>query len=85
VIKAVLGKAVLPDDHPYTTGGIGLLGTLPSQQAMEQCDALLIVGSSFPYIEYYPQPGKARGADDCASRPADRCCRRRRRLRDAAR
>jgi pyruvate dehydrogenase (quinone) len=61
VIKALLGKAVLPDDHPYTTGGIGILGTRPSQEAMEQCDALLIVGSTFPYVEYYPKPGQARG------------------------
>src|SRR3954451_4394558 len=61
VIKALLGKTVLPDDHPYTTGGIGMLGTRPSQEAMEQCDALLIVGSTFPYVEYYPKPGQARG------------------------
>jgi len=61
VAKALLGKAVLPDDHPHTTGGIGILGTLPSQEAMEQCDALLIVGSTFPYVEYYPKPGQARG------------------------
>lgn len=61
VIKALLGKTVLPDDHPYTTGGIGMLGTRPSQEALEQCDALLIVGSTFPYIEYYPKPGQARG------------------------
>jgi pyruvate dehydrogenase (quinone) len=60
VAKALLGKAVLPDDHPFTTGGIGILGTLPSQEAMEQCDALLIVGSTFPYVEYYPKPGQAR-------------------------
>lgn len=60
VIKALLGKAVLPDDHDYTTGGIGILGTRPSQEAMELCDALLIVGSTFPYIEYYPKPGQAR-------------------------
>ena len=60
VAKALLGKAVLPDDHPHTTGGIGILGTLPSQEAMEQCDALLIVGSTFPYIEYYPKPGRAK-------------------------
>jgi pyruvate dehydrogenase (quinone) len=60
IAKALLGKAVLPDDHPYTTGGIGLLGTLASQEVMEQCDALLIVGSTFPYIEYYPQPGQAK-------------------------
>lgn len=63
---AMLGKAVLPDDHPYTTGGIGILGTLASQEAMESCDAVLIVGSTFPYIEYYPQPGQARGVQiDC--------------------
>ncbi|MGI6852771.1 thiamine pyrophosphate-dependent enzyme [Mesorhizobium sp. 1B3] len=61
VAKALLGKAVLPDDHPHGTGGIGILGTEPSQQALQQCDALLIVGSTFPYIEYYPEPGKARG------------------------
>jgi pyruvate dehydrogenase (quinone) len=61
VIKALLGKAVLPDDSPYTTGGIGLLGTRPSQEAMEDCDTLFIVGSSFPYIEFLPKPGQARG------------------------
>ncbi len=61
VVKPLLGKAVLPDDSPYTTGGIGLLGTSASQEAMEHCDALLIVGSSFPYIDYYPKPGQARG------------------------
>ncbi|WP_065752748.1 thiamine pyrophosphate-dependent enzyme [Bradyrhizobium paxllaeri] len=61
VAKALLGKAVLPDDHPLTTGGIGILGTLPSQELMESCDALLIVGSTFPYVEYYPKPGQARG------------------------
>jgi pyruvate dehydrogenase (quinone) len=61
VIKALLGKAVLPDDSPYTTGTIGLLGTEPSQDAMEACDTLFIVGSSFPYIEFLPKPGDARG------------------------
>jgi pyruvate dehydrogenase (quinone) len=60
VAKALLGKAALPDDSPYTTGGTGLLGTAPSQDALEGCDTILIVGSSFPYIEYYPKPGKAR-------------------------
>ncbi len=60
VIKALLGKGALPDDHPHVTGGIGLLGTRPSQEALEECDALLIVGSSFPYIEFYPKPGQAR-------------------------
>jgi pyruvate dehydrogenase (quinone)/pyruvate oxidase len=61
IIKALLGKAAVPDDSPYTTGGIGLLGTKPSQEALEECDTLLIVGSSFPYIEFLPKPGKARG------------------------
>lgn len=60
IIKALLGKAAVPDDSPYTTGGIGLLGTLPSQKALEECDTLLIVGSSFPYIEFMPKPGQAR-------------------------
>ena len=61
IVKALLGKAAVPDDSPYTTGGIGLLGTKPSQTALEECDTLLIVGSSFPYIEFMPKPGKARG------------------------
>src|SRR5207244_3586390 len=60
VIKAMLGKAAIPDDSPYCTGGIGLVGTRPSQTAMEECDTLLIIGSSFPYIEFYPKPGQAR-------------------------
>ena len=60
VIKPLLGKGCLPDDHPYCTGGAGLLGTRPSQDALEGCDTLLIVGSSFPYIEFYPKPGQAR-------------------------
>lgn len=60
IIKALLGKAAVPDDSPYTTGTIGVLGTQPSQEAFETCDTLLIVGSAFPYIEYYPKPGQAR-------------------------
>jgi pyruvate dehydrogenase (quinone) len=60
VAEALLGKGVLPDDHPHCTGGVGLLGTRPSQDAIEGCDTLIIVGSSFPYIEYYPKPGQAR-------------------------
>ena len=59
IIKPLLGKACVPDTSPYTTGGIGLIGTLPSQEALEQCDTLIIVGSSFPYMEYYPKPGQA--------------------------
>ncbi len=61
IIKALLGKAAVADDSPYTTGGIGLLGTRPSQEAMEECDTLLIVGSSFPYIEFMPKPNQAKG------------------------
>jgi pyruvate dehydrogenase (quinone)/pyruvate oxidase len=61
IVKALLGKGAVPDDSPYTTGSIGLLGTRPSQVAMESCDTLLIVGSSFPYIEFLPKPGQARG------------------------
>jgi pyruvate dehydrogenase (quinone) len=60
IIKALLGKAVVPDDSPYTTGGIGLLGTTPSQEAMQECDTLIIAGSSLPYIEFYPKPGQAK-------------------------
>ncbi|HEV2616158.1 MAG TPA: thiamine pyrophosphate-dependent enzyme, partial [Candidatus Acidoferrales bacterium] len=59
IVKALLGKSVVPDDCPYTTGGVGLLGTKASQDALEGCDTLLIAGSSFPYIEFYPAPGKA--------------------------
>jgi pyruvate dehydrogenase (quinone) len=60
IIKALLGKAAVPDDSPYTTGGIGLLGTAPSQDAMQECDTLIIAGSSFPYLEFYPKPGSAK-------------------------
>lgn len=61
VAKALLGKAVLPDDLPYVTGSIGLLGTQASWEMMDQCDTLLMIGSSFPYAEYLPEPGQARG------------------------
>jgi len=61
IIKPLLGKATVPDDSPYTTGGIGLLGTRPSQDAIEECDTLFMVGTSFPYIEFLPKPDKARG------------------------
>ncbi len=61
IVKALLGKSAVPDTSPYTTGSIGLLGTRPSQEAMEECDTLLIVGSTMPYIEFYPRPGRARG------------------------
>src|SRR5579863_4843506 len=60
IIKALLGKAAVPDDSPYTTGGIGLLGTEPSQDALEDCDTLFIIGSSFPYVEFLPKPGSVK-------------------------
>ena len=60
IVKALLGKSAVPDDSPFTTGSVGLLGTKPSQEALENCDTLLMVGTSFPYIEFLPKPGKAR-------------------------
>jgi pyruvate dehydrogenase (quinone) len=59
--KALLGKAVLPDDLPWVTGSIGLLGTEPSYKLMTECDTLLMIGSGFPYSEFLPEEGKARG------------------------
>jgi pyruvate dehydrogenase (quinone)/pyruvate oxidase len=59
IVKAQLGKDCVPDDSPYTTGAIALVGTRPSEEALEQCDALIIVGSTMPYIEFYPSPGQA--------------------------
>jgi pyruvate dehydrogenase (quinone) len=60
VAKALLGKAAVPDDYPFVTGAIGLLGTKPSWDLMTGCDTLLVVGSSFPYSEFLPKPGQAR-------------------------
>src|SRR5205085_4658477 len=66
IAKPLLGKACVPDDSPYTTGSVGLLGTAPSQEALENCETLFMVGTSFPYIEYFPKPGKVRGIQlDC--------------------
>ena len=59
--KALLGKAVLPDDLPWVTGTIGLLGTRPSNDMMRECDTLLMIGSTFPYGEFLPKEGQARG------------------------
>ena len=61
VVKALLGKAVIPDDHPVCIGGLGLLGTEPATDSMNEADTLLMVGTSFPYIDYLPKPGQARG------------------------
>lgn len=80
VAKALLGKSVLPDDIPWVTGTIGLLGTKPSWDMMKECDTFLMVGSGFPYSEFLPKPGQARGVQiDIKSRqlglryPMDMC------------
>src|SRR6202012_2199768 len=61
VAKALLGKAVLPDDLSFVTGSIGLLGTKPSYDLMMECDTLLLIGTSFPYSEFLPKEDHARG------------------------
>src|SRR5207237_8064670 len=58
ILKALLGKAAVPDDSPYTTGGIGLLGTAPSQDAMQECDTLIIAGSSLPISSSNRKPSR---------------------------
>jgi pyruvate dehydrogenase (quinone)/pyruvate oxidase len=70
IVKAMLGKDCVPDTSPYTTGGYALVGTRPSQEALKGCDAILIVGSSSPYIEFLPEPGQAAGVqiDDVPER-----------------
>ena len=70
IIKALLGKAVIPDEHPLSLGGLGLLGTTPAQNAAENCDAIFLVGTSFPYMEFLPKPDQAKGVqiDDQADR-----------------
>lgn len=60
IVKTLPGKMVVPDDHPLTTGGLGLLGTKPSEELMEQCDTLLMVGTSFPYSTHLPSPGQVK-------------------------
>jgi thiamine pyrophosphate-dependent acetolactate synthase large subunit-like protein len=61
IVKPLLGKATVPDDSAFTTGGIGLLGTAPSEVAMEEADTLLMIGTSFPYMEFYPKHDRCRG------------------------
>jgi len=58
IVKSLLGKAVVPDDHPLTTGGLGLLGTRPSEDAMDGCDALLMVGTNYPYTAFLPEKAR---------------------------
>jgi pyruvate dehydrogenase (quinone) len=60
IVKTLSGKAVVPDDSPYTTGGIGLLGTRPSEELMDEIDTLLMVGTNFPYTAHLPAPGKVK-------------------------
>jgi pyruvate dehydrogenase (quinone) len=62
VVKTLSGKAVIPDDSPYTTGGIGLLGTKPSEELMEDIDTLFMIGTNFPYTQHLPAPGKVKVA-----------------------
>ena len=70
IVKALLGKGAVPDLHPYCMGGLGLLGTGPSVEAIDDCDCIFLIGTSFPYVEYLPKPDKARGIqiDDKADR-----------------
>jgi pyruvate dehydrogenase (quinone) len=60
VVKSLSGKAAVPDRHPLVTGGVGLLGTRPSAEALEECDTLFMVGTNFPYTKHLPEPGNAR-------------------------
>jgi pyruvate dehydrogenase (quinone) len=60
IVKTLPGKAAVPDDHPFTTGGLGLLGTKPSEAVIHECDTLLLVGTNFPYTAHLPEPGQAR-------------------------
>ncbi len=60
IVKPLLGKAAVPDDSPFTTGGVGLLGTRPSWDVIEGCDTLFMIGTSFPYLEFMPKPEQAR-------------------------
>jgi pyruvate dehydrogenase (quinone)/pyruvate oxidase len=60
IIKSLLGKMVVPDDSPYTTGGLGLLGTAPSEELVEDIDTLLMLGTDFPYTKFLPEPGKVK-------------------------
>ena len=79
IVKTLPGKAVVPDDHPLTAGGIGLLGTAPAIDAMEGCDTLFMVGTNFPYTKYLPEPGQCKvvqieaDPDTCRKPHCNRC------------
>ena len=68
VITALLGKGAVPGDVPYHTQQLGLLGSKPSYDMMQDCDTLLMVGTNFPYAEFLPPPGQARGCRSICSR-----------------
>ncbi len=72
VVKTLPGKAVVPDDHPNVTGGIGLLGTKPSLEAMDNCDALLMVGTNFPYTAFLPEKARVVQIDMDPTRAGNR-------------
>jgi pyruvate dehydrogenase (quinone) len=72
IVKSLSGKAVVPDDHPLTTGGLGLLGTKPSQEAMDECDTLFMVGTNFPYNRFLPEDARAVQVDVDAARVGNR-------------
>ena len=73
VAKALLGKAALPDDLPWVTGSIGLLGTKPSWDLMKGCDTFLMVGSAFPYSEFLPDPGTRAACRSTSTGPDSAC------------
>jgi pyruvate dehydrogenase (quinone) len=70
IIKPLLGKGCVPDDSPYTTGGIGLLGTAPSEETLEECDTLLMIGTSYPYIDICRTPVTAGACRSTQTRSA---------------
>ena len=72
VAKALNGRAALPDDLPYVTGAAGLLGTKPTNEMLQNCDTFFMIGSSFPYSEWLPEPGQAQGRADRYRRQDDR-------------
>jgi pyruvate dehydrogenase (quinone) len=73
IVKSLSGKAAIPDDHPLATGGLGLLGTKPSVEAIEECDTLLMVGTNFPYTSYLPEKALVVQIEIEAMRVGNRC------------
>jgi pyruvate dehydrogenase (quinone)/pyruvate oxidase len=73
IVKSLSGKSVIPDDHPLATGGLGLLGTKPSVEAMESCDTMLMVGTNFPYTTYLPEKARVVQIELEPQRIGNRC------------